>query len=698
VTSVSAGSNGSQAVVHGLGLEHATISFGGTATQVVSATATSAIVTVPGGSGTVTVAASSSLGTGTQSSTYSYGPTIPAFPTFGQYPEWLPANYSISNVDHSEGSDTTLFMMESISNLYAQAGLFPFSCLENGGGGGVANQSCNQPTVAVPNPNNSQSDPADNFAATEELQGINDVGSGNGQKELCGTINDPPTGQPDYSRSSKPISAITGCPMVQLGYAKDSVPSVDFLHIDPEQYGTPTGYDAIGSFTSYTAATGAAVSTPFPTGGIGPVAAGWLPGDAYNCSANLPGNSAPFCSGTPFTDVDNTGGLTSVALRLWCTAGSVPVADESQITDWGNLTNLSAAANGGTAATVGNGAPIGVPIRIIGVNSGSGTAATFNSFAASGLSGNCSSAAGTGDYNVTAAGGANPITTQPGNTSANLEVALENDASQIGDFANANWGPTDAADQATDIATSLYFEGYGPYGTNPTAGEASLEVNSGVVASGLPTTFTESLMTLNGVTASIAHERSNAFPTSRTLFNIYRSDTVRASTAGFLNWLCDTNPGQGAGLSGQVEKGTDHVLGGNFDGDITNIINGQYGFSRLTDATAELPVASQTPADGIVNPNGSCEAQQTIAASGITVGNTTVTLSAAVPASVQDGWTVTIPVGYSVALPASTTISSISGSTITLSNAPIAGTGGTAPGTLYFPGHPPVLAVGNANT
>ena len=47
-------------------------------------------------------------------STFTYGPTIPAFPTFGTYPSWLPANDQVSNVDHAEGSDTTLFMMETI--------------------------------------------------------------------------------------------------------------------------------------------------------------------------------------------------------------------------------------------------------------------------------------------------------------------------------------------------------------------------------------------------------------------------------------------------------------------------------------------------------------------------------------------------------------------------------------------------------
>ncbi len=65
----------------------------------------------------------------------------------------------------------------------------------------------------------------------------------------------------------------------------------------------------------------------------------------------------------------------------------------------------------------------------------------------------------------------------------------------------------------------------------------------------------------------------------------------------------------------------------------------------------------------------------------------------------QTGWSVTIPTGYSIALPANTTVSSISGSTITLNNTPVTGTsGGPAPTNVYFPGHPPVLAVTDPNS
>ncbi len=633
--------------------------------------------------GAAALAAALTPGLGMAGTASAAGPTIPAFPTFGTYPSWLPANFQVSNVDHSEGSDTTLYAMQSISDLYSLGGLFPFSCQLT-----TNNQNCLTPANnGGNNPNNTQSDVADNFAGTEELQGINDVGSGNGQGQLCGTIGTPVNTTVDYSRSSKPFG-VAGCAGQQLGYAKDSVPAVDFQTIDPQQYGSASGY--IGtSFPSYDYNTGATVMTPFPSGGIGPVAAGWEPGDAFNCVPNTSGGS-PACSGTPFSNVSNTptpgsglGGASSLAYRLWCQHGASLTAGQSQITDWGQLTNLA------TGQFPGQGTPIGVPIRIIGVNAGSGTAATFNNFAKSGIgSGNCTA---TANFNENAASGANPQVGQ-GPGPGNLEIALENDANQIGDFAAANWGATDAADQAVDIATSLYYMGLGAYNTNPNAGVSSIQVNAGVIPPGDPSTFTETPLFGNGVQPTIAHERNNSFPTSRTLFNIFRTDRVRASTGGFLNWLCDSNSG------GQITKGTNHVDGGNFDTDLTNIINGQYGFSRNTDATPELSASQQLTANGVTNPNGQCAATQVIAAGGITNGNATITLTAAVPSTVQVGWTVTIPAGFSSALPVSDTVQSVSGSTITLTGAPVAGTGSNAPSTLYFPGHPPVLAVTDANS
>ena len=278
--------------------------------------------------------------------------TIPSFPTFGAYPAWLPASFQVSNVDHSEGSDTTLFVMQSVSDLYSQAGIFPFSCQLTTS---PQNQQCLTPANnSGNNPNNTQSDAVDNFAGTEELQGINDVGSSNGQGELCGTVGTPVQGTPtDYARSSKPPSV---CATLQgFGFAKDAVTAVDFQSIDPQSFGTATGYNANSPFISYDYTSGATIHTPFPAGGIGDVADGWLPGDPYTCGFN----GGPACSGTPFTNVDNNFNSTpsnpsipgssndggpnrfgSDAFRLWCQHGSGFGAGLNQIMDWGNLTNL----------------------------------------------------------------------------------------------------------------------------------------------------------------------------------------------------------------------------------------------------------------------------------------------------------------------------------------------------------------------
>jgi hypothetical protein len=91
VTGVGSGAIGQTVTVTGLGLEHATFNFGGTAAQVESASATTATVVVPSGAGTVSVRASSVLGSGTQTSTFTYAPTNPSNPTGVNSPHgyWL---------------------------------------------------------------------------------------------------------------------------------------------------------------------------------------------------------------------------------------------------------------------------------------------------------------------------------------------------------------------------------------------------------------------------------------------------------------------------------------------------------------------------------------------------------------------------------------------------------------------------------
>ena len=159
------------------------------------------------------------------------------------------------------------------------------------------------------------------------------------------------------------------------------------------------------------------------------------------------------------------------------------------------------ANNGGTAQAVGDGTPIGVPVRIIAINNGSGTVSTFYNFAQSGigtpgrrravhrLRRRSRAASRATMSSVNAASGPDPDANQgpPGsNFVQNPEVSLENDANQIGDFANANW-PNDPADEATDIATSLYSMSFGVFGVNPNASTATIE--TGTIPAGDPTSF-----------------------------------------------------------------------------------------------------------------------------------------------------------------------------------------------------------------
>ena len=629
------------------------------------------------------------------------GITIPAYPTVGAYPQWFTANNSASNIIRGDGSDTTFPMMQQLSDQYNQSGLNGCQLVSSGAD---ENAFCSTAGTAPDYSNVATSDPADNFDSTEVLEGDNDVGSGNGQGQLCGTIPTPQT--INFSRSSKPISAISGCDMIEAGYAKDSVPVTDVQDINPEAFGTPSGYDAIGTFT---APNQTFVSPAFPSGGIGPVAAGWLPApyghpngldtgatgnDPYNCKAQGTATT-DICSGTPFNNLTGGAGsgASSEAYRLWC------ATDSTRITDWGQLTNLSG------AEVPGQGTPIGVPIRIIGVNQGSGTVATFNSFADAGQSngtdgGNCAAK----PYNSNAASGANPFTSD--GFTGNLEIALENNASQIGTFAAANW-PNDPADQATDIATSLYFQSYGYYNAIPNSGTVQITPGTATPPSGVPLAYVVSLSDENGVAPSIANERTNLYPTARTLFNIWNGNNVTATTGGFLNWICDTNPVFTGGIQtsgGDITKGTDQIFGPNYDQDITTTIQ-SFGFTRLNDTTPELNVSKLTPGpsnagDNLVTPNGTCEANMPITATSGSSNTVTINPPAGasgtaqdVPSSIADGWAVAWPANTGAGTAAGT--GTVTGTTTTTVTFTVTGGGDIPAGvtTIYFPGHPPVMAV-----
>ena len=194
------------------------------------------------------------------------------------------------------GSDTTIFMMQQIGDLYEGAGLY--GCTINAATRATLYNTADQSSNANlnsycdANANNSTSDVVDNFDRTEVTTGVDEIGSSAGQAQLCGEADGSATsGLPsgfnvDVARSSKPSDNLAGCNEEEFGYAKDGVDAVDFPTINPGSIGAST-------FSQYEHVNGG-------TGDVGPVTKGWLPGDSVN---------GPY-SGTAFSDLENGAGDT----------------------------------------------------------------------------------------------------------------------------------------------------------------------------------------------------------------------------------------------------------------------------------------------------------------------------------------------------------------------------------------------------
>jgi len=576
----------------------------------------------------------------------------PPDPAQGVAPHFY--NGNADQVIRGAGSDTSFFLEQRISDLYTGAGLY--GCTLNNAAGQTlyntsdpASASSNFEFYCQANANTATADTADNWDKTEVFQGTSLIGSTAGQEQLCATLTSPQS--VDYARAAKPPLSPTsgGCSTESpLGFAKDGLPGLDFPTINPSVWGTAPG------------------SSPYAgvNGGvIGPVAEGWLPGDP---------TGGPY-DGTAFTglsNVDNGAGANSTAYRIWCATGT------TRITDWGQLTNLgpklevvdvtttassntvtlsagapegttfpsaivgtdavtgpgipagtTVSANGGSSLTLsqngttssssatltvttastlaeGSGIAIGMPIRVVGVSTAAGIEATWASFAESGVSGGGCSAP---SANTNAAPNPNPATGGgPVSGSNPAHILLQNNASQIADYA-VNDFPNDPVDQAVEIGTSLYYESNGVYNTNPFAAAAKVTNGSTSIS------YTADKLSVNGETPTVPNLLTNAYPTAFTLSNIYRTDTVRASTAGFLNWICDANDA--------FTKGTDNQTGINFDTELQTLITGTFGFARLTDASVS-PADGGTPADNIAAPNTTC-ASGTVPDGTLTQGNGT---------------------------------------------------------------------------
>jgi hypothetical protein len=161
---------------------------------------------------------------------------------------------------------------------------------------------------------------------------------------------------------------------------------------------------------------------------------------------------------------------------------------------------------------------------------------------------------------------------------------------------------------------------------------------------------------------------------------------VRASTGGFLNWICDS--------STNFAKGLDNSTGLNFDTELSTLISSTIGFPRLTDLSAAPAIP--TPADGVPAPNNSCAASLPVTT---TSGSDTITLTAGGSFPVDIVNSGGLVGGGSVGItnanvPAGTTVVSGGGtSTLTLSNN-ATGTG-TSVATV-FSGVPGVTSVASS--
>ena len=277
------------------------------------------------------------------------------------------------------------------------------------------------------------------------------------------------------------------------------------------------------------------------------------------------------------------------------------------VSNTGTTITLSAAPTAGgpsdrrllDAAKAAAGAvqPIGLPIRALGVNTASGTEATFQGYADNGFTGTnacASQVPALSDVET------DPNTATDTGDNGTPHTALENNASQIGDFDAADFpisGPTDtndAANQAIELATTLYFESNGVFNTNPHAAVSAITFN------GTTTAFSASQVQENGETPTTQNLLNNIYPTARTLFNIYQTTSVQG--------LDGRVPQLDLRLNTYFRRATDQTTGQNFDNELNTIIGGNFGFIRLTDQSIET---SNSPDTGFSAPNGSCGIEAT---------------------------------------------------------------------------------------
>ncbi|MHB8464807.1 MAG: hypothetical protein ACYDH6_23370 [Acidimicrobiales bacterium] len=383
------------------------------------------------------------------------------------------------------------------------------------------NRSC----TGADSPTNT--DTLDDWSRQEYINGAG-VGSGGGIGQLC--ANSASGGLAvDFARSSRAVSAgdktgaCTGSILVGMNYADDQIMPI-----------------TLGDSTERLVA-GATLCSASPcTAGqqIGPVSRGWRPGDAIG---------GPY-TGHAFTNLTTTGGAASLMQRILCHSNGSP------ITDWGQLTD--------PAQPVGSGAPIGAPLYIPAVNTKSGTYSVWK-----GLAG-C----------------------DPNGNNTDGQIAQENDVPQMYDLALADHpGSTTAAlvAQSNQLMETFYYMSFGVSAWRPYT--ESFTFNGFTYAGNQLSVDNVSPAPACAVPNSGACFDNNSNPvtqinSARALNNIIRTDTLRASTAGFLDWICDEDPTL-------AHHGKDLTTGSNYANEVDYEINTDFVFTRVPClGTASAPI------------------------------------------------------------------------------------------------------------
>ncbi len=428
------------------------------------------------------------------------------------------------------GSETTFYLMNAIGNLYSQSSIFGCTL------------STTDFRTCVTGSDGSATDVKDNYSRDEFDNGAG-IGSSKGIAQLCGSS---PTGglTVDFARSSRALKSsdfsgsCTSSNLLAENYADDAVVPVTFGFV---------GKTAISSTPACTTALISGGGLVNGTCQIGPVASGWLPGDPL---------AGPY-TGKAFTNLTTVGGTSSLANRIYCTT-----TNPNPITDWGQLTNI------GTGAP-GSGTPIGVPIYVPFVNTGSGTYSTWTGV----------------------------VGCDPNIPNKDAQVAQENDAPQMADLgaggaASAKRWPdytgTDAAltgtpalvDQSNQVAASFYYMSFGVSQWKSFTG--SVAIPAGCTGSGCVNKSPATQLLVDNVAQSPSCDFNsggcfdvNGNPvtqsnSARKLFNVVRTDTLRGSVAGFLNYVCDA---QNTG-----EYGTDLTTGKNYGTELSVLVSTQFVF------------------------------------------------------------------------------------------------------------------------